>query len=188
MIPLKSLAAASLVAAPLCVATQVDYLREVKPILTQHCVRCHGEDKEEAGLRLDTTENARSGGNSGSPIKRRANAESLLLQVVEGAHEDIPRMPYKKPPLDAAQIAILREWVKQGAPAPENEQPGKYQHWSFVAPRRAAPPAIMNTSWPRNAIDRFILARLEQENIAPAPEADRITLVRRVTLDLTGLI
>ncbi len=178
---------ALVVAAPLLAATPVDYLREVKPIFTQHCVRCHGDGKEEAGLRIDTAENARLGGDSGSIVKLRADGQSLLLEVVEGTHTDIPRMPYKKPPLDAAQIAILREWVKQGALAPENETPGKFQHWSFIAPVHAAAPAVQQRTWPRNAIDHFILARLEAEKIAPSPEADRVTLLRRVTLDLTGL-
>ena len=173
--------------APLSAAEPVDYLRDVKPILTQHCVRCHGAEKEEAGLRTDTAAALKLGGDSGSLVKLKAGGASLLMQVVEGTHPDVPRMPYKKPPLDAAQIATLREWVKQGAPSPENEEPGRFVHWAFVAPVRSAPPAVKRADWPRNDIDRFILARLESEKIAPAPEADRVTLLRRVTLDLTGL-
>ncbi len=187
MTPWKFLAGAPLLAAPLFAAAPVDYLRDVKPLLTQHCVRCHGDGKEEAGLRVDTAELLRLGGDSGSLVKRRANGDSLLLQVLDGTHEDVPRMPYKKPPLDAAQIAIFREWVKQGAPSPENETPGRFQHWAYVAPVRHPAPAVKNSRWPRNPIDAFVLARLEQEKIAPAPEADRITLLRRAALDLVGL-
>jgi mono/diheme cytochrome c family protein len=181
-------------AAPLLVgavswAAPVDYLRDVKPILTQHCVRCHGDGKEEAGLRIDTAEAARLGGDSGSVVKLKQNGDSLLMQVVEGRHGDVPQMPYKKNPLDAAQIAVLREWVKQGAPAPEQEEPGKFIHWAFLPPVRAAVPAVSEAHerWARTPIDRFIAARLEVEQIEPAPEADRITLLRRVSLDLTGL-
>ncbi len=168
-------------------AAPVDYLRDVKPLLTQHCVRCHGEEKTEAGLRIDTAESARTGGDSGSAVRVRRNGQSLLSQVLDGTHDDIPRMPYKKPPLSAAEIAILKDWVHQGAPAPENETPGRFEHWAFLPPVRVSPPTVKRTDWPRTPIDRFILARLEKENIAPAPEAERTTLLRRVTLDLTGL-
>jgi len=187
MTPWKFLASAPLLAVSLAAAVPVDYLRDVKPLVTQHCVRCHGEGKEEAGLRVDTAEAMRLGGDSGSLLKLRADGRSLLLEVIEGTHADVPRMPYKKSPLPAAEIAIFTAWVKQGASAPENEIPGKFQHWAYVPPARATPPGMKNSAWPRNAIDRFILARLDLEKIAPAPEADRITLLRRVALDLTGL-
>ncbi len=187
MTPWKFLASAPLLAASLTAAAPVDYLRDVKPLITQHCVRCHGDGKEEAGLRVETAEAMRLGGDSGSLLKRRSDGSSLLLEVIDGTHADVPRMPYKKPPLTAAEITLIREWVKQGAPAPENETPGRFQHWAYVPPVRATPPAVKNTNWPRNAIDRFILARLEAEQIAPAPEADRVTLLRRAALDLTGL-
>ncbi|MFM7749105.1 MAG: DUF1549 domain-containing protein, partial [Opitutaceae bacterium] len=166
-----------------------DYLRDVKPLLTRHCVQCHGAQKEEAGLRLDTAEFARLGGSSGSTVKRGRDGESLLTAVIAGTHADIPAMPYKKEPMAAADIATLRAWVAAGAPAPENEEPGRWEHWAFIAPKRPAPPAVpaSATSWARNELDRFILARLAAERIAPAPEADRITLLRRVSLDLTGL-
>ena len=165
----------------------VDYLRDVKPILTQHCVRCHGETKEEAGLRIDTAEAMKLGGESGSVTKLRHGRESLLIEVVTGTHEDIPRMPYKKPALSTAQIDILRSWVAQGAKAPEIEEPGRFIHWAFVPPSHPEPPRVKQGRWVRNPIDRFILARLENEKIKPSPEADRITLLRRVSLDLTGI-
>jgi hypothetical protein len=174
---------------PFLPAAPLDYLREVKPLLTQHCVRCHGGDREDGGLRLDLASFMHQGGASGSILRRPGGRESLLLQVVTGTHEDIPRMPYKKPELAAAEISLLRAWVDQGAPAPADEEPGRFTHWAFVAPRRPSPPAVTTTpaGWPRNDIDRFVLARLEANHIAPAPEADRTTLLRRVSLDLTGL-
>ncbi|HRP04438.1 MAG TPA: PSD1 and planctomycete cytochrome C domain-containing protein [Opitutaceae bacterium] len=165
----------------------IDYLRDVKPILTQHCVRCHGETKEEAGLRIDTAEAMKLGGESGSVTKRRHGRESLLIEVVTGTHEDIPRMPYKKPALSAEQIETLRDWVAQGAKAPEVEEPGRFIHWAFVPPSPPKQPQVKKRSWVRNPIDRFILARLEKEGIKPSPEADRVTLLRRVSLDLTGI-
>lgn len=170
-------------------ATAPDYLREVKPLLTRHCIQCHGAQKEESGLRLDTAEYARLGGASGSVVKRGRDGESLLTAVIAGTHADIPAMPYKKELLSAAEIATLRAWVAAGAPAPENEEPGRWEHWAFIAPKRPTPPAApaAAAAWPRNAIDRFIIARLAANRIAPAPEADRITLLRRVSLDLIGL-
>lgn len=178
-----------LLALPAGAASAPDYLREVKPLLTRHCIQCHGAQKEEAGLRLDTAEFARLGGASGSVVKRGRDGESLLTAVIAGTHADIPAMPYKKELLSAAEIATLRAWVTAGAPAPENEEPGRWEHWAFIAPKRPNPPAAPANAaaWPRNEIDRFIVARLAADRIAPAPEADRATLLRRVSLDLTGL-
>jgi mono/diheme cytochrome c family protein len=185
-LPLLALAAIVVASAP---AAAVDYVRDVKPLLTQHCVRCHGDGKEEAGLRADTAEALKAGGDNGSPTRLRAGGESLLIQVLTGAHDDIPQMPYKKPPLAAEQIEIVRAWIAAGSPAPKDEEPGKFIHWSFVAPVRPTVPSVASAKegWPRNAIDRFVLARLEAEKIAPSPAADRVTLLRRVTLDLIGL-
>ncbi len=170
-------------------AAPVDYLRDVKPLLTRHCVQCHGAQKEESGLRLDTAEFARLGGASGSVVRRPRGGESLLEAVIAGTHADIPAMPYKRPLLTETEIATLRAWVAAGAPAPEDETPGRWEHWAFIAPRRTSPPdaPAARANWPRAAIDRFILARLSAEGIAPAPEADRVTLLRRASLDLTGL-
>ncbi|MBI4626553.1 MAG: DUF1549 domain-containing protein, partial [Verrucomicrobia bacterium] len=166
----------------------VDYVRDVKPLLTQHCTRCHGESKHEGGLRADTAAFLDEGGDSGPVLAPGNSAKSLLVQVITNKHPDIPRMPYKKPPLEEAQIAVLKAWIDQGAGgAPADEVPGKYTHWSFVPPVRVAPPTVKRADWPRNPVDHFILARLEAEKIAPAAEADRITLLRRLSLDLLGL-
>jgi hypothetical protein len=163
-------------------ATRVDYLREVKPLLASKCLKCHGAGDQKGGLRLDTAQAILQGGDSGPSVIPAKSAESLLLQSVLGTAEDMKRMPLKKPPLSDADIAILRLWIDQGAQAPADER-----HWSFVPPVRAPEPVVRHAAWPRNAIDRFILARLEAENISPAPEADRPTLLRRLKLDLLGL-
>ncbi len=172
---------------PIALAAPVDYLREVKPVLAEHCYRCHGASQQKAGLRLDTAAALTKGGDHGAGMVVGNSKESLLLQALRGTHAEISQMPYKKPPLPDAQIAILARWIDQGAKAPAAEVPQSDQHWAFVAPVRAPLPAVKQTKWPRNGIDRFILARLEKEHIKPSPEADRVTLIRRASLDLTGL-
>jgi hypothetical protein len=97
------------------------------------------------------------------------------------------RMPLNRPPLPAAEIALLRDWIDQGAKAPVDEPPIAAVHWAFMLPEHPSLPAVKQTTWPRNPIDRFILSRLESESLEPSAEADRETLLRRVSLDLTGL-
>src|SRR5260370_26630695 len=173
-------------------ANPVDYLRDVKPILSQYCYSCHGPQKQKSGLRLDTAAAARKGGNLGPAIVPGKSEESLLVKAVVGSDESLPRMPYQKPPLDDKQIALLKTWINQGAKAPDNERlesvaTGKTKHWAFQPISRPEQPAVRNLAWVRNPIDRFILARLEKEKIAPSPEADRVPLIRRLFLDLLGL-
>src|SRR5579885_2624793 len=170
-----------------------DYTPDVKPVLTKHCLSCHGPEKQRSGSRLDTAVFALKGGNSGPAIVPHKSSESRLIVAISGGKDDIPAMPPKeKPPLSQEEIAILRAWVDAGAPAPANETVAKSttpagQHWSFRPISRPAEPAVKNPAWVRNPIDRFVLARLEKEKIAPPPEAERVTLLRRVSLDLTGL-
>jgi len=185
--PPAALLACLLAAAPVYAAPAVDYGHEVKPLLAEHCYRCHGASQQKNSLRMDTAVFARQGGDNGPGYLPGRSADSLLVQVVKGTHPDIPRMPYKKPPLNDAQIALLQRWIDQGADAPADEEPEKRIHWSFIRPSRPELPKVKQTDWPRNPIDRFILTRLEKEHILPAPEADRSTLIRRVKLDLTGL-
>ena len=168
-------------------ATPVDYLRDVKPVLAQHCYRCHGASQQKGGLRADTAAFLKEGGDAGSAFKAGKSEDSLLLRVILGTHDDIAQMPYKKPPLTEAAIAKIRAWIDQGAAAPANEEPEKDLHWAFVPPARGELPAVKPGGWAKNPIDHFILARLETEKIAPAPAADRVTLLRRASLDLTGL-
>jgi mono/diheme cytochrome c family protein len=168
-------------------AAPVDYVRDVKPVFAEHCYGCHGASQQKSGLRMDTVTFALKGGENGPALKPGRSVDSLLVQAVKGTHSDISRMPYKKPPLTDAQIALIEHWINEGAKAPANEQPQKDSHWAFVAPARLPSPVVKQTAWPRNPIDHFILARLEEEGIQPSPEADRVTLIRRLSLDLTGL-
>lgn len=167
----------------------VDYLRHVKPLLTKHCVLCHGPVKPRGGLRLDTASAALKGGKEGPAVVPGKADESPLVAAVlgEGPGE---RMPLNRPPLSRGEIDALRAWIGQGARAPAEEEPGAgvpAPHWSFVAPGSPIVPDVEKADWPRNPIDRFILERLEREGIGPSGEADRPTLLRRVSLDLTGL-
>ena len=166
----------------------VDYLREVKPVLTEHCYKCHGARQQKSGLRLDTASLALKGGENGPSLKPGQSATSLIIQTVRGAHESIALMPYKKPPLAEPQIATLAQWIDEGAKAPSDEQPEQSRHWAFEPPQRAPLPKLLPAqAGARNGIDFFIRARLEERHITPAPEADQTTLLRRLSLDLTGL-
>jgi len=167
----------------------VDYANQVKPILTRHCVSCHGATKPRGGLRLDTAAAALLGGESGPVVLPGRGEESPLVAAVrgEGVTE---RMPFERPPLTVAEIKVLKDWIDQGAKSIAGELPGvpaSKTHWAFIPPRRPAVPDVSNSAWARNAIDRFILARLERAGLAPAPEADGATLLRRLSLDLIGL-
>ena len=161
---------------------RVDFQREIRPILSDSCFHCHGPDAESrmAGMRLDMREGAFGQRDNGTPIVPGDPAKSLLYQRISAA-DPARRMPpqYAHKELKPEQIALIKTWIEQGASWSE--------HWAFVAPKKADPPAVKNTAWVRNPIDRFILPRLEAEGLTPAPEADRRTLIRRVSLDLTGL-
>src|SRR5687767_9931901 len=127
-------------------AAEVDYLRDVKPVFAEHCYRCHGASQQKAGLRLDTAASALKGGEKGPELVARNPAESLLLQVVKGTHSEIPQMPYKKPPLAPGQIALIEQWIKQGAAAPPDEAPESSKHWAFLAPKRPALPKVKDAA------------------------------------------
>jgi len=169
-----------------------DYLREVKPLLAEQCYKCHGAQQQKSELRLDTAAFALKGGESGPALKPGKSAESLMIQTTKGTHDSIAQMPYKKPPLSEAQIALLAKWIDEGAKAPADEQPETAKHWAFIPPQRPtvpSPKSNVQSAKPvgLHPIDAFIIARLEKENLSPAAEADRVTLLRRVSLDLTGL-
>jgi uncharacterized protein DUF1553/uncharacterized protein DUF1549/cytochrome c len=170
-------------------AEPIDYLRDVKPILAKHCYSCHGAAQQKGGLRADTAVSLLKGGKGGSALVAGKSKESLLIQAVIGA-DGVTPMPYKKPPLAAVEIGKLRDWIDQGAKAPDKETPdtGSAKHWAFIPPTRPALPVVKNEAWVKNALDRFILARLEKEGLSPSPEAERATLIRRLYLDLVGLL
>jgi mono/diheme cytochrome c family protein len=151
-------------------------------LLASRCTSCHGPDRPKAGLRLDGRDALLRGGASGPVVHPGRSAASLLLRRVGGTSAHGDRMPPKGSPLTADEIALLRDWIDRGAPWPDARQ-----HWSFQPVRRPVPPAVSDPGWVRNAVDRFVLARLDREGVTPSPEADRRILARRVTLDLTGL-
>lgn len=165
-----------------------DYVRDIKPLLARHCVSCHGPSARKSGLLLDTAAHLRQGGEHGPVLQPGPPDSSPLLQVVEGTHASIARMPYKRPALDAGQVGLLRDWIAAGAPAPADEAPSADQHWSFVPVTRPAVPTVAPRDWQtRNPIDAFIHERLVQEGLDPAPMADPRVLLRRLHLDLVGL-
>src|SRR5437764_9920154 len=137
-----------------------DYLRDVKPLLAENCYRCHGASQQKGGLRLDTAALAIKGGDNGPALKPRKPPDSLIVQALKGTHADIPRMPYKKPPLSPPQIALIENWIAEGANAPQDEKPEAARHWAFVPPVPPAIPKVSDRKWPSNPIDFFILARL----------------------------
>ncbi len=164
-------------------AAPVAFNRDIRPILSKNCFACHGPDSAQrvSRLRLDHRESAIGKLRRGLvAIVPSSPAQSELIRRVT-ATEESERMP----PLDSghhltpAQIALLTRWVAEGAPYAE--------HWSFVKPTRWPLPAVKDTTWPRTGLDSFVLARLEREGLAPTEEADRFTLLRRVSLDLRGL-
>ena len=160
----------------------------VQPILSGSCVSCHNQKLRSSGLAVDARQDILNGGNRGPAIIAGSPDSSLIIQAVEQTG-DVKMPPAGK--LSGEQIAILRRWIEQGAVWPSStsvaENRSGWDHWAFQQPRRATPPAVRAARWVRNPIDRFILAKLEAEGIAPSPEADRATLLRRVGLDLTGL-
>ena len=172
----------------------VDFAQDVQPILSSRCYICHGPSKETNGLRLDQKDAALKGGYSGRVIVPGSSAQSKLVQRVASSREDF-RMPPVGPRLTAKEKATLRSWIDQGAKWPldppavtQEAGPSKQkQHWSFQPVRRPTVPPVQKQSWVRNPIDAFVLAKLESRGISPAPEADRETLIRRLSLDLLGL-
>jgi mono/diheme cytochrome c family protein len=161
----------------------VDFNRDIRPIISENCIACHGPDKEKrkANLRLDDQASARAELKDGkwAIVPGKPDESELIRRVTTQDEDDVmpPRKTNKK--LTAAQIEKLRAWIAAGA--------AYAKQWSLVKPERPALPKVKNKSWARNPIDLFILARLEKENIAPSPEADRATLLRRASLDVTGL-
>ncbi len=189
-------AAAPTVAADRPSADQVQFIeKQVRPILTAHCLGCHGgEKKVRGGLRLTTRAGLLAGGDSGPAVNLEAPEKSLLLEML--SHEGRKKMP-PKGKLPQTQIDILTRWVKMGAPwsegslsqrrgpPPVDDEARRF--WSFLPLARPTPPAVRQTDWVRNPIDAFVLAKLEAAGLAPAAPAGKASLLRRITYDLTGL-
>jgi mono/diheme cytochrome c family protein len=172
-------------------SSDIDFVRDIQPIFAQNCYKCHDAAKHKGGLRLDSKATAFVGGDSGdASLIPHDPDQSKIIQLVRG---DDPKsvMPPKGKgePLTARQIDLIVRWVKQGANWPDGvDHPlAALTHWSFNKPVAQAIPPVKNGQWVRNPLDNFILARLEKEGLAPSPEADRCTLIRRLSFDLIGL-
>jgi len=163
--------------------TDLSFNRDIRPIFAEHCFTCHGQDGavRKAGLRLDTAEGATVALRSGRAaiVPGDADGGSLLSRLTTSDLDD--RMPPVESGegLSAAEIETLRTWIASGA---EFEP-----HWAYIAPEKPALPSVQDTSWPRNAIDYFVLSKLESKGLTPSPPANRYTLLRRLSFDLTGL-
>jgi mono/diheme cytochrome c family protein len=172
-------------------AEAVNFERQIQPIFEANCYKCHGPSRSENGLRLDSKADALKGGEHGALLKPGKSGESLLIAAVTGSHSEIPRMPKKREALAGEQIELLKAWVDAGAAWPESAsvKPTGRDHWAFQPIRRPATPTLPTSvsGLVRSPIDSFILERLSRDQHAYRPEADRITLLRRVSIDLTGL-
>ncbi len=157
----------------------VSFSRDIRPILNQNCVPCHGGVRQKNGVSFIFREEALGVGKSGrrTIVPGKPDESELIARVTSKDSE--ARMPYHAAPLPPQQIALLRRWIKEGA--------NWEDHWAFVAPKPQSLPAVKRSDWARQPLDRFILDRLEKEGLKPSPEADKAALLRRVSLDLTGL-
>ncbi len=167
---------------PALVSAKTDFQKQIRPILSDNCFQCHGPDNRTrmAGLRLDVKADALAARKNGAAVVPGKPEESLLYRRLVEKNAAL-RMPpqYSHKNLTPQQIALFKTWIAEGAPWVE--------HWSFAAPVKPKPPAVRNVAWVRTPVDRFILARLEAQGLAPSAEANKRTLIRRVALDLTGL-
>ncbi len=156
--------------------TPIDFQRDIRPILSNRCFKCHGPALQESGIRVDSRESAMK---AKVVVPGQPEKSVMILRVLG---DEIERMPPPEagPRLKPAEVDLLKRWIAEGA---------EYTpHWAFTKPKRPAAPKLKDAKWVRNPIDAFILARLEKEGIAPSPEADRSTLIRRLSLDLIGLL
>jgi len=177
-------------------STEFDFFeRRIRPVLAQHCYECHSAPAKalKAGLRVDTRDGLRRGGNSGEPAVVPGDPErSRLLAAIRHTSPDLQMPPKRK--LSAQQIADIETWIRSGAPDPRDERPSVASsqqpaktHWAFVPPKDQPLPKVKDKAWPQSPVDHFILAKLEANGLKPSPPADPRTLIRRMTYDLTGL-
>ncbi|RYD36832.1 MAG: DUF1549 domain-containing protein, partial [Verrucomicrobiaceae bacterium] len=160
---------------------QVEFNRDIRPILTRHCTACHGGVKEAGGISFIYREKALAAGESGAhPIVPGKPEESEMLRRIRSSDPDeVMPQPKHGPPLPAEEIAMIEKWISQGAAWQE--------HWAFVPPREVAVQAVSDEKWPSEPLDRFVLQRLDREKLPPSPEASPAEWLRRVSFDLTGL-
>src|SRR6185436_296703 len=161
----------------------IEFNRDIRALLSDNCFACHGpdENKRKAKLRLDVKEDALKPAKSGdlAIVPGDLKKSQLIARITSKDEEEVMPPPKTGKKLTPAQIDLLKRWIAEGA---------TWQtHWAYETPKRPALPAVKDKKWAKNEIDPFILAKLEKEKLKPAPEADKTTLVRRVTQDLTGL-
>ncbi len=170
---------------------EIDFTKQIKPLLIEHCADCHGTDLQEGGFRVDTGGLVMRGGDHGVSVLAGKPADSLLIKVLTGESE-IDQMPLDLDPLTDEQIKLISDWIAQGAKLSKEEASTslgrrKSDHWAFQPITRPVVPQVQATNWVNNGIDAFILHRLEKEGLSPSPAADRATLIRRVYLDMLGI-
>lgn len=171
-------------------ASPIDFVHQVRPILEKHCYSCHGPDKQRSGFRLDIRSEAFKGGDAYGPAILPGNAsESLLIQFISDPNADMQMPPDSS--LSKKEIQILTDWVNAGAEWPSGVDTSvlvdKLDHWAFHPIEKRTPPQVEDDQWSRNDIDRFVLEKLIEHRLQPAPEASPRDWLRRVSYDLTGL-
>ena len=161
---------------------EVNFTKEVRPILSKYCFHCHGPDEStrEAKLRLDTKEGLFTPRKKRFPIvSGKAHESEVFKRMITEDEDDIMPPPESKKEMSKKEIAIIKRWIEAGAPYED--------HWAFTSPKKISPPNTKQKNWSRNFIDNFILAELEKNGMKPSPEASKETLIRRLYLDLSGL-
>jgi hypothetical protein len=158
---------------------KVDFNRDIRPILSDRCFQCHGPDPKslEADLRLDLSESAYQ---SEAIVPGKPERSEMIKRILSDDPDEVMPPPHVKKPITTDEAERLRRWIAQGA--------AYAGHWAFVAVKDSPPPIVQQTDWVKNEMDRFVLAELEKKHLGPSPEADPTTLIRRLCLDLTGLL
>lgn len=166
--------------------TPVDFEREIAPILSQHCVACHGATKREGGLRLTNRLDALTPADSGEPVLVPGDAAQSTLWERISTKDATLRMPPEAAPLSPDELALIRRWIEEGVTWPESAG-SRSTHWAYLKPVRPALPPVKQQDWPQGSIDQFILAKMEAEGFSPAPPVAKESWLRRVSLGLIGL-
>lgn len=191
------LAAVSAIAATSCwadelppiAAGEVDFAKDIRPLFEKHCISCHGNEKQESGLRLDSREAAMLGGDSGKSILPGNSSASRLIEYVSGVDPDHV-MPPEGERLASSEVGLLRAWIESGATWPDSDSTtiARNKHWAYQPIQIVSPPVVGSNPAVRNPIDQFIIAKLQPQGLVLSPEADRTKLIRRLSLDLLGLL
>ena len=162
-------------------AAEIDFARDIQPVFSENCITCHGPDKQKAGLNLTDKKSARAELKTGkrAVVPGNPDGSELINRVTTDDADDLMPPPDHGKPLKPAQIALIRQWITEG---------GRWgQHWAYQPLSQAAPPEVKTGALIRNEIDRFVLAKLEATKLQPSPQADRNTLIKRLSYDLIGL-